>query len=188
MDISRQQASEDALRQSEAELKMITDALPVLIGYLDHKERFRFNNRYYTEWFGYPTQWLLGKTAREVLGEQGYAEREQSIRAALAGQQVVFEAYSPHRDGQARRMLVHYLPRRDAQGAVLGFFVMALTSLSAGAPSRPCASSTRRWKAASRSAPRRWPKSTSACSRRWPAANRRRKRYVNRRRWKRWAS
>ncbi len=126
MDISRQQASEDALRQSEAELKMITDALPVLIGYLDHKERFRFNNRYYTEWFGYPTQWLLGKTAREVLGEQGYAEREQSIRAALAGQQVVFEAYSPHRDGQARRMLVHYLPRRDAQGAVLGFFVMAL--------------------------------------------------------------
>ena len=126
MDISRQQASEDALRQSEAELKMITDALPVLIGYLDHKERFRFNNRYYTEWFGYPTQWLLGKTAREVLGEQGYAEREQSIRAALAGQQVVFEVYSPHRDGQARRMLVHYLPRRDAQGAVLGFFVMAL--------------------------------------------------------------
>ncbi len=61
-----------------------------------------------------------------MLGEQGYAEREQSIRAALAGQQVVFEAYSPHRDGQARRMLVHYLPRRDAQGAVLGFFVMAL--------------------------------------------------------------
>ena len=42
------------------------------------------------------------------------------------GQHVTFEASSPHRDGQPRRMLVHYLPRRDSQGKVLGFFVMAL--------------------------------------------------------------
>ncbi|OCX91559.1 MAG: hybrid sensor histidine kinase/response regulator [Pseudomonas sp. CO183] len=126
MNITSQQASEDALRQREAELKMITDALPVLIGYIDSEERFRFNNRYYTEWFGHSTEWLLGKTAREVLGERGYAERQVNIRAALAGQDVTFEAYSPHRDGQPRRMLVHYLPRRDCHANVLGFFVMAL--------------------------------------------------------------
>ncbi|MCQ4295914.1 PAS domain-containing protein [Pseudomonas stutzeri] len=126
MNITGQQASEDALRQSEAELKTVTDALPVLIGYIDAEERFRFNNRYYTEWFGHSTDWLLGKTAHEVLGERGYAERQASIRAALAGQEVTFEAYSPHRDGEPRRMLVHYLPRRDCNGAVLGFFVMAL--------------------------------------------------------------
>ncbi|NRF48046.1 PAS domain-containing protein [Pseudomonas stutzeri] len=126
MDISRQQASEDALRQSEAELKKITDALPVLIGYVDNNECFRFNNRYYKDWFGHSTEWLRGKSVREVLGEQGYAARRDYIGAALAGQEVVFEAYSPHRDGQPRRMLVHYLPRRDSQGKVLGFFVMAL--------------------------------------------------------------
>ena len=126
MNITSQQASEDALRQREAELKMITDALPVLIGYIDSDERFRFNNRYYTEWFGHSTEWLLGKSAREVLGEPGYAERRTNIRAALAGQDVTFEADSPHRDGQPRRMLVHYLPRRDTNGDVLGFFVMAL--------------------------------------------------------------
>ncbi|MHA6640272.1 hybrid sensor histidine kinase/response regulator [Stutzerimonas frequens] len=126
MDITRQQASEDALRQSEAELKMITDALPVLIGYIDEDERFRFNNRYYTEWFGHPLSWLRGRAVREVLGEKAYAERRDCIHAALAGQHVTFEASSPHRDGQPRRMLVHYLPRRDSQGKVLGFFVMAL--------------------------------------------------------------
>ncbi|WP_312395532.1 hybrid sensor histidine kinase/response regulator [Stutzerimonas kunmingensis] len=126
MNITGQQASEDALRQSEAELKMVTDALPVLIGYVDAEERFRFNNRYYSDWFGHSTEWLLGKTAREVLGERGYAERQTSIRDALAGRDVTFEAHSPHRDGEARRMLVHYLPRRDGQGNVLGFFVMAL--------------------------------------------------------------
>ncbi len=126
MNITRQQTSEDALRQSEAELKMVTDALPVLIGYVDAEERFRFNNRYYSDWFGHSTEWLLGKTAREVLGEKGYVERQASIRDALAGKDVTFEAYSPHRDGQVRRMLVHYLPRRDGRGAVLGFFVMAL--------------------------------------------------------------
>ncbi|EWC43307.1 PAS domain-containing protein [Stutzerimonas stutzeri] len=126
MNITQQQASEDALRQNEAELKMITDALPVLIGYIDTAERFRFNNRYYSDWFGHPIEWLRGKTARAVLGEKVYAERRESIRAALAGQDVIFEASSLHRDGQPRRMLVHYLPRRDAQDKVLGFFVMSL--------------------------------------------------------------
>lgn len=126
MDISRQHASEEALRKSEAEVKLITDALPLLIGYIDDQERFRFNNRYYEDWFGYSPEWLRGKTVREVLGERGYALRRDNIRAALAGEDIIFEAYSPHRDGQPRHSLVHYLPRRDASGKVLGFFVMAL--------------------------------------------------------------
>ncbi|MCQ4233912.1 PAS domain-containing protein [Pseudomonas stutzeri] len=126
MDISRQHASELALRKSEAEIKMITDALPLLIGYIDDQERFRFNNRYYEDWFGYPPEWLRGKTVREILGEAGYQLRRANIRAALNGETVTFEAHSPHRDGGQRRSLVHYLPRVDVHGKVIGFFVMAL--------------------------------------------------------------
>src|SRR5690606_30255603 len=93
---------------------------------IDAQQRFRFNHPHYEEWFGPSPAWLRGKTVREVLGERGYALRRDNIRAALAGEDITFEAYSPHRDGQPRQSLVHYLPRRDASGKVLGFFVMAL--------------------------------------------------------------
>ncbi len=107
-----------ALRNSEAELKIITDALPVLIAYIDSQERFRFHNRACREWLG--QAWLVGRELREVFGEQTYADRAQSIRTALAGRPVTFEARK-----DARHMLVQYLPRRDEHGVVQGFFVLA---------------------------------------------------------------
>ena len=118
-------SDEQALRRSEAEMRMITDALPVLIGYIDRHERFRFNNRHYEDWFGFSPESLYGKSVREVIGEQGYALRRANIEAALAGQPSSFEADSPHRDGRPRRSEVQYLPRRDDTGQVQGFFVLA---------------------------------------------------------------
>jgi PAS domain S-box-containing protein len=118
-------SDEEALRRSEAEIKLITDALPVLIGYVDQHERYRYNNHHYLEWFGHTPEWLNGKTLKEVIGERAYAERHDQIQAALAGQEVIFEAFMPHRDGVARQTLMHYLPRRDDQGQVQGFSVLA---------------------------------------------------------------
>jgi len=126
MDITRQHASEQALRKSETEIKAITDSLPILIGYVDDQQRFRFNNRHYEDWFGHSPQWLYGKTVREVIGDKAYLIRESAIQRALAGEPVNFEAYAPHCDGSARHALVQYLPRHDEQGKVRGFFVMAI--------------------------------------------------------------
>lgn len=118
-------SAEEALRRREAEMKMITDALPVLIGYVDRDERYRFNNRHYLEWFGHTPDWLYGKRLIEVVGERAYEERREQIKAALAGERLVFEAFMPHQDGKPRQALMHYLPHRDAEGHVQGFFVLA---------------------------------------------------------------
>jgi PAS domain-containing protein len=42
----------DALRDSEQQLRLITDALPVLVSYVDTGERLRFCNKTYEDWFG----------------------------------------------------------------------------------------------------------------------------------------
>lgn len=115
----------EALRRSEAEMRMITDALPVLIGYVDSNERYRYNNRHYEEWFGQTPGALYNKRLSDVLGERAYNERREQIRAALAGQEAIFEARMPRPDGELRHAWVHYLPRRDADGQVQGFFVLA---------------------------------------------------------------
>lgn len=41
-----------ALGQREAQLRLITNALPVLIAYIDREQRYRFNNQAYATWLG----------------------------------------------------------------------------------------------------------------------------------------
>ena len=44
--------SEMALRKSEEQLRLVTDALPVCIAYADSEQRYQFNNKTYKEWLG----------------------------------------------------------------------------------------------------------------------------------------
>uniref|UniRef100_UPI00218214DB hybrid sensor histidine kinase/response regulator n=1 Tax=Pseudomonas chlororaphis TaxID=587753 RepID=UPI00218214DB len=117
---------EQALRQSQTELQLIINAMPVLIGYVDHEERFRLNNSAYLDWYGLTPQELYGRTIREVVGDEIYATRADKIAAALAGKPCSFEANSPHRDGRARHALMKYLPRYGADGAINGFYIFVI--------------------------------------------------------------
>jgi CheY-like chemotaxis protein len=54
------------LEASEAQLRLITDALPVLISYVDAGRRFRFANRAYEEWLGCERGHLEGLALNEA--------------------------------------------------------------------------------------------------------------------------
>ncbi|WP_347900892.1 PAS domain-containing protein [Pseudomonas purpurea] len=126
LDLTERKHTEQALRQSQTELQLIINAMPVLIGYVDREERFRLNNSAYLEWYGMTPQELYGKSIREVLGDELYATRAEQIDAALSGKSCSFEAYSPHRDGRPRFALMKYLPRFGADGAVNGFYIFVI--------------------------------------------------------------
>jgi PAS domain S-box-containing protein len=115
----------DVAEQGRPEdLRLVADALPVLIGYVDSGQCYRFNNRFYEDWFGRPRGEITGRHVREVVGEEAYAIRREAIEAALAGEHVVFDAFMPHRDGSRRETEMQYVPRRNADGSVDGFFVI----------------------------------------------------------------
>src|SRR5688500_11714940 len=61
----------------------IADALPVLIGYLDSNQRYLFVNRALADWLGQPRKEILGRTMRDLLGEENYGTRGPMIEAAL---------------------------------------------------------------------------------------------------------
>ncbi|VVN66411.1 PAS domain-containing sensor histidine kinase [Pseudomonas fluorescens] len=126
LDLTDRKQVEQALRQSQTELQLIINAMPVLIGYVDNEQRFRLNNAAYLEWYGMTPQELYGKTIREVIGEELYAARAEQITAALAGQPCSFEAQSFHRDGRPRHALMKYLPRHGADGAINGFYIFVI--------------------------------------------------------------
>ncbi|SCZ38055.1 MULTISPECIES: PAS domain-containing sensor histidine kinase [Pseudomonas] len=126
LDLTERKHTEQALRQSQTELQLIINAMPILISYVDHEQRFRLNNAAYLDWYGLTPQELYGRTIREVIGEEAYFLRAPYIAEALAGRPCSFSLYTPHRDGSQRHALMNYLPRHGADGAVNGFYIFVI--------------------------------------------------------------
>ncbi|HGM5552672.1 TPA: PAS domain-containing protein [Pseudomonas putida] len=126
LDLTERKHTEQALRQSQTELQLIINAMPILISYVDHEERFRLNNAAYLDWYGLTPQELYGRTIRDVIGEEAYFLRAPYIAEALAGRPCSFSLYTPHRDGSSRHALMNYLPRHGADGSVNGFYIFVI--------------------------------------------------------------
>jgi PAS domain S-box-containing protein len=131
LDLSTQKAAlrdlqlvESTLRQREEQLRLITNALPVQISYIDAEQRYRFNNRKYEEWFGIPATEIYGKHIQELLGESTYQSILHHVEAVLSGEKVNYELLLQHRDGSNHFMNVSYIPQFNQQEQVEGFVVL----------------------------------------------------------------
>lgn len=90
-EISERWHADHALRESEARMRTVADALPLAVAYLDSQERYRFYNVTYGRRFALPLGDICGKTMRELLGEQAYGVIRPQVQAALHGETVRYE-------------------------------------------------------------------------------------------------
>ena len=115
-----------ARQQVEAtaqQLQLLTDALPVLIGYLDTQERYQFNNGAYQTWFNQSPAALRGRAVRDIVGEAAYRAAKPYIDRALAGERLDFESRMPYREGFVKHIRTSYVPDVRA-GEVVGFYTL----------------------------------------------------------------
>lgn len=124
-EINDRMQAEAALRQSEEQLRLITNALPVLIAYVDDQQQYRFNNKAYRDWLGQSPEEIYGCHLQQVWGDF-YQRMQPHVEAALAGQVVTYENDIVLHDGSLRSVDITYIPHFDEQKTVKGFF--ALTS------------------------------------------------------------
>jgi len=122
-DISDAKAAEQAVRDSEHRLRMVTDNLPVLISYLDRDLRFQFVNRTYQQWFGSEAAPQVGTSVQDFYGEQAWLEIGPRLRAALEGQEVAYDREMVRPEGR-RHVQVTVVPDRDEQGNVVGLYTL----------------------------------------------------------------
>ena len=72
-DIHGLKQAQEALRASEAELRLIMDNVPARVAYIDTEYRFRFLNRHNEEWLGESRKDLTGRKRR-----RGHRRRARS--------------------------------------------------------------------------------------------------------------
>lgn len=121
--IARREAERDAARQRD-ELQRLTDSLTVLVSFVDRDHRYQLNNRAYVHWFGPEAESLVGRRMVDVLGRDAYQKALPRIEAALAGEHLTFEDHLPYAGTRGRHIRADYIPRRDATGAVDGFYAV----------------------------------------------------------------
>src|SRR5574343_1849148 len=113
-----------ALGRSEARLRLINDTIPILIGYVDKDEVYRYANKGYSDWYGLPEGGVTGRAVLDVIGPEVYAQVRDSVRKALSGQQVTYE-YQMQRQGQTVYAQSTLVPEISTEGETLGFFVFS---------------------------------------------------------------
>jgi PAS domain S-box-containing protein len=152
IDITDRKEAESVARASEERLRATTDALPLLISYVDQDQIFRFANKPYEAWLGRPVSEIIGSTTASLLSPEAYAVRRPYIERALAGETVSYEAEYRQEDRVTLTEIVH-IPHRNSEGRVLGFYAVVQNITDRKLAERTIAESEARFHSIANSAP-----------------------------------
>ena len=109
------------LAEREAELRLITELLPVYILRADAQLRYRFVNPAYARRFSKEPADLIGRSIEETIGEEAFAATRPYLERLLQGSPVQYEASIPYPGLGVRFMRSSNVPEFDEQGNVSGF-------------------------------------------------------------------
>jgi PAS domain S-box-containing protein len=102
----------------------VADALPIMIAFIDRDERYRFVNRALADWFEVPRKEILGRTMRDMLGEENYLARQPLVAAAFAGERQWFAADFDHPTRGLLAVQADYVPQQNGRGTVVGMILL----------------------------------------------------------------
>jgi len=122
-DITARKLAETALLERESELRLIMDATPALIAYLDTDFRYLRVNKAYENWFGITADHIIGHQVQDIIGASAWMIVRLYLERALSGEPVSFELAIPYENAKHSWVHASYIPDRDSTGAVKGIVV-----------------------------------------------------------------
>jgi PAS domain S-box-containing protein len=124
-DITERKKTEEALKEREEHLRLITDNLPVLINHTGLDMRYLFVNNYYTEMFGISKDQFIGKKISESIEKQAFEVGLNYIGQAFNGHTVSFENKIRDKNKQERIFQLILVPEFKGD-KVVGFFTIGI--------------------------------------------------------------
>lgn len=122
-DVTARKQLEQQVAAEKATLELIAESIPATVAVVDRRGRYVFVNSAFAQACGHPRERIIGRGAREVLGEPEFERRWPFVQRALAGEAVSFELDHPAADG-TRHVALSYVPLRLASGEVDRFVVV----------------------------------------------------------------
>lgn len=119
-DVTQRKHLELRLAAQTATLSLVTEAIPATVAVVDLNGRYRFVNSAFERSSGRSRDQILGREAREVLGEKEFERQLPWIERVFAGEAVIFELKSLGREG-IRHVSLNYVPLRLSTGVIDGF-------------------------------------------------------------------
>ena len=106
-------------------LRMVADNVPAMIAYYEPRQlRCVFSNRRYAEANGWSADAVVGKTVREVIGEDAWRLIEPQVARVLKGERVEYVRPMTLPGGEQRIIEVNLIPHFDEQSLLVGAFVL----------------------------------------------------------------
>lgn len=123
IDITESKRINDEILLQSRQLRLITDALPVMIAYLDNNERHLFSNKIYNITFNvFPT--FKQQSAKAVWGNEIYANVKKYLKLAMIGHPVTFDMEVPAKDAKNKYFNTTLIPDWDSNEQVHGVIVL----------------------------------------------------------------
>lgn len=124
--IEQREKDQRELLESARRQKLINDAAPALISYLDTEMRYRVANKAYGSWFGVDPRTIAGMHMRELMGEEAFNRVRPHAEAALNGVHAEFETEIPYLKAGTRFVRASYVPDVRPDGVISGFFALVV--------------------------------------------------------------
>jgi PAS domain S-box-containing protein len=114
----------DRPHTDEDTLWELLDVLPMRVSFIDREHRHRYVNREYAEFVGSAAEQILGKTLREIYGDDEDARLTPFIDAVLRGESVQWEGWIKSPAGVDRYVRRVYKPHSTDGKEIDGYFVL----------------------------------------------------------------
>ena len=121
-------SAELALRQSEAQMRLITDSVPALIGFVNKEGVLQFYNRGLQSWSGRPLGNLLGSlkgaSLGTLFGEEARRALEPHVAQVLRGEAQSFVFSVDSVSGERKDLSAQLVPKAEPDGVVSGYYAL----------------------------------------------------------------
>jgi len=124
IDITHYEHLKKELREIRTRYRLILDAMPAHISYVDTNQNLRFVNIWHEKWFSYHPKMIVGRNIRELFGEKVYGRYEGYVMSVLEGNEVTFET-DVEKGAHVIRLAVSLIPHKNDDNKVLGFYILA---------------------------------------------------------------
>ncbi|MBR7890216.1 cache domain-containing protein [Marinomonas sp. A79] len=123
--VQRLELTQSELRATEARQRLILNALPAQVAYLDSDLKFVFANREYLEIFHETKESIVGKCLSQVVDQDMFTVLSKHIERALQGERVIYE-YPLIDQGKPILTRRTVLPFYDDHKKVVGLLTLSI--------------------------------------------------------------